>query len=1021
MAAFQTYTQVRCTLCNGQAVFNPHLCTECQVWNDAAHLFTHQPFQQAGGVAGKSPSEFHDLEFFRQNPDCLVCNQMAEVILGLPKYGDFGVGDGTDIRIAIRSAHIVQSLGSGFSYDWFGWGVRYLSKIYRNSYRVHCGLLVDVEYHNPSVREDGDSHLSLDSVGKARNKRRVVLEFAISYDQAWYNLSGLSPWDRSYFSVPMVKSWIRESGSQIDRSVASRIAKDFRVVDTLEGRIIKVSSMVRYVALSYVWGNSEVDRGRFQLMRNSIHDVERQGKLWDLNLPPIISDAIRLCIDLGERYLWVDRICIVQDDPKSKHSQITAMDTIYQNATFTIVALADPIYSIGLPGVSSRPRPKYPLNNSVVEKKQLVSDIAALIENSRWNSRGWTFQEQVLSERQLYISETCIFLVIKGELIVQEPLDPTYPELRPSRLIGGIYLDVGEALRKEDLQIYKTSVETYKLRHLSFNSDALNAFAGVGTRLAMRMKTSLLFGLPERYFLRALLWRHTNQMKAEDADLKFPTWSWAGWEGAINYRPMAPYSLESVDAIGSLVKFYFVDPEKGIRPVGEEEHFFSGVGLGGLAHNDRLLRYEGNLRHMMLSQLDDVGDRAVATWRECGHNPWDALVYRNLSQNDRLRAAQNLECLVFNSTIASFYVRTPRQTDITGSEVASRRFMTRLEIVDDADKVVGTTAEVDIEWINQNIDIASKQEFVVIGGVTSRNGFDGLQAFKEPIPAVEKNKVLIKIRSVSLNYRDVAIANSKYPLPVKDQVVPCSDMAGEVVQVGEYVDGFSIGDSVISILSSTYLYGVTVPTDTLGGPKDGVLKEYISLPAHTLIKLPKSSHSFAQWASVVCTGSTVWNSFYGNMPLKPGDSVLVLGTGGVSMTAVVFAKAAGATTIVTSSSDQKLEYVKSKLGADHTINYKKHPNWAAEVLRITNGRGVDHIIETTGSGTIQQSLECIADGGIISVIGFLAPITQDKMPNVAMLALFKGCCVRGILGGSKQQLEEMTRLLASTETTLLQP
>jgi NADPH:quinone reductase-like Zn-dependent oxidoreductase len=162
--------------------------------------------------------------------------------------------------------------------------------------------------------------------------------------------------------------------------------------------------------------------------------------------------------------------------------------------------------------------------------------------------------------------------------------------------------------------------------------------------------------------------------------------------------------------------------------------------------------------------------------------------------------------------------------------------------------------------------------------LTLRDGFDGLQAFKEPIPTVGKYEVLVKVRSDALNYRDVAIATSIYPLPVKDQVIPCSDMAGEVAQVGDLVNGFSVGDSVLAPINLSFLYGpLKDASDTFGGPKDGMLREYIALPAHAIIKLPKSSHSFTQWAAVVTTGSTVWNAFYGNTPLKPGETVLLLG------------------------------------------------------------------------------------------------------------------------------------------------
>lgn len=163
---------------------------------------------------------------------------------------------------------------------------------------------------------------------------------------------------------------------------------------------------------------------------------------------------------------------------------------------------------------------------------------------------------------------------------------------------------------------------------------------------------------------------------------------------------------------------------------------------------------------------------------------------------------------------------------------------------------------------------------------TSRNGFDGLQAFPEPIPSADKHEVLVKIRSVALNYRDIAIATSAYPLPVKDRVVPCSDMAGEVVQVGPDVSGFSVGDAVLVAPTMSQIYGSVKAGDTantFGGSKDGVLREYITLPAHVVIKLPKSTHNFAEWASLVGTGSTAWNAFYGSTPLKPGETVLMLG------------------------------------------------------------------------------------------------------------------------------------------------
>lgn len=136
------------------------------------------------------------------------------------------------------------------------------------------------------------------------------------------------------------------------------------------------------------------------------------------------------------------------------------------------------------------------------------------------------------------------------------------------------------------------------------------------------------------------------------------------------------------------------------------------------------------------------------------------------------------------------------------------------------------------------------------------------------------------------------------------------------------------------------------------------------------------------------------------------------GTGGVSITGLLLAKTAGATTIITSSSDEKLKMVKANYGADHLINYKKTPNWAGEAMKITGGRGVDYILENGGSGTIKQSVEAIAFGGIISAIGFLSAAPQSEMPDITGLALSKGCVIRGIMIGSTQQLEEVVRVVS---------
>ncbi|KAH0525669.1 hypothetical protein TsFJ059_008013 [Trichoderma semiorbis] len=308
--------------------------------------------------------------------------------------------------------------------------------------------------------------------------------------------------------------------------------------------------------------------------------------------------------------------------------------------------------------------------------------------------------------------------------------------------------------------------------------------------------------------------------------------------------------------------------------------------------------------------------------------------------------------------------------------------------------------------------MASKQ---TVFRLQSRQSIVDLTTSIEEIPKAAAYEVLVKVRSVALNFRDLAIATSRYPFPVKDNVIPVSDAAGVIVEIGPNVQGFTIGDSVIVNFNPRNLYGPMKDWyGGLGGPVDGVLRNYLPINADSVIKVPKeSSLKASQWAALVCTGTTAWNALYGNVPLKPGQTVLFQGTGGVSITGLVLAKAAGARTIITSSSDEKLAYVKEKYGVDHTINYKVHPEWAQEVQNITQGNGVDYIFENGGSGTIKQSIDCIAYGGVISIIGFLSIAKQKDMPDVAALALSKGCIVRGITVGSKQLLEECVRFVGS--------
>lgn len=294
---------------------------------------------------------------------------------------------------------------------------------------------------------------------------------------------------------------------------------------------------------------------------------------------------------------------------------------------------------------------------------------------------------------------------------------------------------------------------------------------------------------------------------------------------------------------------------------------------------------------------------------------------------------------------------------------------------------------------------------------TESSGTDNIKPFQEEIPEVGNHEVLVKIKAVALNFRDIMLASGTYPAPRKDQVVPCSDAAGEVVKVGPSVQDFQVGDRVINCFNLNTPYGVARDTSTgYGAGSDGVLQEYKVFPVEELVKIPSGSHlSWGEAASLVCSGTTAWNGLFGGVRFTAGQSVLLIGTGGVAIIAALLARAAGAITIITSSSDEKLKYVKEKYGVDYTINYNTYPDWEKEVLKLTDGEGVDFVLETGGSGTVAKSIAATKNGGNLALLG---SVSQAKeMPDMFLMLLVKAITARGIVVGNKQLTEELVRFV----------
>ncbi|PIL25844.1 hypothetical protein GSI_11597 [Ganoderma sinense ZZ0214-1] len=291
------------------------------------------------------------------------------------------------------------------------------------------------------------------------------------------------------------------------------------------------------------------------------------------------------------------------------------------------------------------------------------------------------------------------------------------------------------------------------------------------------------------------------------------------------------------------------------------------------------------------------------------------------------------------------------------------------------------------------------------------DGFHNLTLQEAPIPKLKSTEVLVKVHAVSLQYRDLIVAKGQYPLGQKENPVPGSDMAGEILAVGEDVKVWQVGERVSSNFAVDHIHGevtAEIKATGLGAPIDGVLTEFKVLPEHALVRIPEHL-SYEEASTLPCAALTAYNALLGGNPiLKGGDFVLVQGTGGVSIFGLQLAVASGATVIATSSSDKKLE-VARKLGAKHLINYKTTPDWEDEVLKITNGRGVDHVLEVGGPGTIIKSVKAARYGGNVSVIGFVAG--AGDVSQLPVLVLSKAINMRGILIGSRTQFEDMNRLI----------
>ncbi|KAI1868388.1 hypothetical protein JX265_007211 [Neoarthrinium moseri] len=571
---------------------NPRLCDDCQDWDDLQHVssclekqqkfkpvnplhfcYKHNrdwPPMRKAGYCDLKELDFHGGEYFASRRDnCMMCSTVGDVLENRITE------DSRDskVRLAIWKPFVFDPLDhhrstskdAAVSKGLLPWSQT-------------CVLAVCMAKED----EKGDWVY-----------QPCVIHLLLQYDQWCHGLTKVSLWQRELVDMAQVKDWldrcVHEHGQDCNgpaMSVSASLPSSFRLVDTLDRCVVQPTSNVEYTALSYVWAaaSDSLEKQELQLVRSNLELMSKPGSLNDNNIPEVVMDAIRLCQQIGKRYLWVDRFCIIQDDPESKMEQIAAMGMVYQQAFLTIVALADGPTK-GLPGVDSRPR-RVTLENWSWDLLATMRNpmgsaripwIEVALERSRWNSRAWTFQERFFSGRRLYFDEGHVYGNCGTEMWHEKPeaeswkdwLDTPYGQVRTMN-------DQAKHISTTSFEDISVPISQYSARKLTFPSDVMNAFAGVGGLIQSQMGTKLLQGHPERYFLESLRWIPYDERATKRIVDGIPSWSWAALDGEVQWLRSWTVAkdtyLEAASGLkANILEFFYSDPDTGIRPVIEDK------------------------------------------------------------------------------------------------------------------------------------------------------------------------------------------------------------------------------------------------------------------------------------------------------------------------------------------------------------------------------------------------------------------------------------------------------------------
>ncbi|KAI3559262.1 hypothetical protein CABS01_02345 [Colletotrichum abscissum] len=754
---------ISCSDSKNPIIPNPLLCNDCQPWNDFFHVVYCCYASQNVDVSAFDPDfdesesasygfqslTFRWLSSTTNSPNCMICSFISSEISTVD-----GAGDDTEFAVcglfpSRRTDPSSRTLISNRAHE-------------TSSFAESCALAICVSGLTP-LSGSKSNHIY----------RPVVLGIRLKYgSKDGTRLELAEPWDRRYINVSLLRSWLASCqdyhGPKCNEPLTeSRLPAGFRVIDTKCRRIVQPKTQVAFVALSYTWrlATASADRD-LHLTTSNAEKLNRTDSLVADLLPEVVGDAIHLCRNMSQRYLWVDRLCILQDDEDLKMAQINAMNDIYQLAEFTIVAAANGV-GVGLPGLTTRPNISTHKNhcwqfikhvpkavegttsggNSAME--HAVVGIAPLSENqvissSEWNSRAWTFQEKLLSRRHIFFSSGHVYFSCfhEGSELHRYPDIRHYrpqeePETagvtRTGQDRGGRGFEKG--LRSDEysddgvLGFYPLLVDQYTKRTLGRREDVLSAFAGVGNVVAARARTQMLLGLPERYLAHSLLWSFCSPLGVTyrtTEGLRLPSWTWATRKGSVIYQRSLGGRIDGdwLDPMyqihfGHLVSFFYCDPistgPSRLRHICEGKVWFPEDRIDGSMRQEDFQRdieafFQPRGKLCQVTEYKDPRQEApwisvVDMWKRSPQNPMTARHHIELDDKTKARAEEHPRCLVFNTTVARVRIGSYLRGDDDGIQ---------LTIYNNDGTKIGTTAPMHRQWALKCLSMGSSHYMIVV-------------------------------------------------------------------------------------------------------------------------------------------------------------------------------------------------------------------------------------------------------------------------------------------------------------------